>query len=134
LLEIVRAVAGYRHQDLLEKGLDVCIHEISERRHRLHGLCERRARHLCCAPWDLNEKPDRGTLGTEDGLHGRAALPTDRCHLDDAAVGINRHRRDDTAVGEEYMVERTISVHEDLPAIAAYVFQLRHKLLEIRRW
>ena len=32
------------------------------------------------------------------------------------------------------MVERTISVHEDLPAIAAYVFQLRHKLLEIRRW
>ena len=59
---------------------------------------------------------------------------TDRCHLDDAAVRINRHHRDDTAVGEEYMVERTIGVHQDLPAFAANVFKLRHKPLEIGRW
>ena len=32
------------------------------------------------------------------------------------------------------MVERTISVHEDLPALAANVFKLRHKLLEIAGW
>jgi hypothetical protein len=38
-------------------------------------------------------------------------LPTDRCHLNDSAISINRHHRGDTAVGEEYMVERTISVH-----------------------
>jgi hypothetical protein len=29
------------------------------------------------------------------------------------------------------MVERTISVHKDLPAMAANVFKLRHKLLDI---
>ena len=64
----------------------------------------------------------------------RATLPTDRCHLNDAAVRINRHHRDDTAIGEEYMVERTISVHEDLPALAANLFKLRHKPLEIAGW
>src|ERR1700736_5137748 len=76
---------------------------------------------------------------TEDTLapktvHARATLPTDRCHLNDTAVRINRHHRDDTAVGEEYMVERTISIHQDLFAFAAYLFKLRHKLLEIGGW
>ena len=28
------------------------------------------------------------------------------------------------------MIERTISVHQDLFAFAAYLFKLRHKLLE----
>src|SRR5450631_3875556 len=134
LLEAVRTVARYRHHDLLEKGLDVSEHEISEGRHRPHGPCERRARHLCCVPRDLDEKPDGGSLSTEDGLHTRATLPTDRCHLNNAAVRINRHHRDDTAVGEEYIVERTISVHKDLLALAANVFKLRHKLLEIGGW
>ena len=32
------------------------------------------------------------------------------------------------------MVKRPISVHKDLPAMAANVFKLRHKLLEIRGW
>ena len=32
------------------------------------------------------------------------------------------------------MVERTISIHQDLPAFAAYLFKLRHKLLEIGGW
>ena len=59
------------------------------------------------------------------------ALPSDRCHLDDTAVRINRHHRDDTAVGEEYMVERAIGVHQDLRAFAANSFKLRHKPLEI---
>jgi hypothetical protein len=67
-------------------------------------------------------------------LHTSATLPADRCHLNDAAVSIDRHRRDDTAVGEEYMIERTISVHQDLFAFAAYLVKLRHKLLEIRGW
>jgi hypothetical protein len=31
------------------------------------------------------------------------------------------------------MVERTISVHEDLRALAANLFKLRHKPLEIAR-
>src|SRR5215468_8313784 len=107
----MRTVAGYTHQDLLEKGLDVSVHETSEGRHRLHGPCERRARHPCRIPRDLDEKPDGGTLGTEDGLHSRTTLPTHRCHLYDTAIRINRRRRDDAAVGEEHMVERTISVH-----------------------
>ena len=68
------------------------------------------ARDIFCAPRDLDEKPDGGGLGTDDGLHTRATLPPDRCHLNDTAVRINRHHRDDTAVGEEYMVERTIGV------------------------
>jgi hypothetical protein len=96
--------------------------------------CECRARHLCCAPRDLDEIAGGGTLGTEGSLHSRTTLPTDRCHLDDAAICINRHHRDDTAVGEKYMVERTISVHQDLLAFAAYVFKLRHDLLEIGGW
>ena len=31
------------------------------------------------------------------------------------------------------MIERTISIHQDLSAVAAYLFKLRHKLLEIGR-
>src|SRR5271169_895639 len=131
LLETVRPVARHRHQDLLEKGLDVSVHQGSERRHRSHGPGKGRARHPCCAPGDLDEKPDGGALGTEDGLHTRAALPTDRRHLNDTAVRIDRHYRDDTAVREEYMVERTISIHQDLPAFATDLLKLRHDLLEI---
>ena len=134
LLEAVRTVARHRHQDLLEKGVNVSGHEISEGRHRLHRPCEGRARHLGCAARDLDQKPDRGSLGAEEGLHTRATLPTDRCHLNDAAVRINRDHRDDTAIGEEDMVERTISVHENLPALAANVFKLRHEPLEIAGW
>src|ERR1700719_3109438 len=101
LLEAVRTVARYRHQDLFEKRIDVSVHEISEGRHRLHGPYEGRARHLCCASRNLDEKPGGGTFGTEDGFHIRETLPTDRCHLNDTAVRINRHHRDDTAIGEE---------------------------------
>src|ERR1700694_4658969 len=57
LLETVGTVARYRHHDLLEKSVDVSVHETSEGRHRLHSACERRARYLCCAPRDLDEKP-----------------------------------------------------------------------------
>jgi hypothetical protein len=131
LLEAVGTVACYRHHDLLKKGLDVSVHKTSEGRHRFHGPCKRGARHLCCAPRDLDKKPDGGTLGTEDGLHTRTTLPSDRCHLNDAAVLINRYDGDDTAIREEYVVERTIGVHEDLLALAANVFKLRHKPLEI---
>jgi hypothetical protein len=134
LLEAVRTIARYRHHDLFEKGLYVSVHETTEGRHRLHGPCERWARHLCCAPRDLDEKPDGSTLGTEDGLYTRATLPTDCCHLNDTAVRINRYDRDYTAVWEEYMVERTVGVHEDLLALAANLFKLRHKLLEIAGW
>jgi hypothetical protein len=62
-------------------------------------------------PEDLNEKPDGGALGTEDGLHSRAPLLADPCRLNDTAVLINYHRRDDTAVGEEHTIEHTIHVH-----------------------
>jgi len=91
-------------------------------------------RHLCRAPWELDEKPDRGTLGTQNGLHSSATFTTDRRHLNDAAVCINRHRRDDTAVREEYVIERTVSVHQDLFAFATYLFKPRRKLLEIGGW
>src|ERR1700730_8473037 len=131
LLEAVRTVARHRHQDLLEKGVNVSEHEISEGRHRLHRPCEGRARYLGCAARDLYQKPDRGCLGAEEGLHTRATLPPDRCHLNDAAVRINRDHRDDTAIGEKDMFERTISVHEDLPALAADLLKLRHESFEI---
>jgi hypothetical protein len=134
LLEAVRTVASHRHQDLLEKGVNVSGYEISEGRHRLHRPYESRARHLGCATRDLDQKPDRGSLGAEEGLHTRAALPTNRCHLNDAAVRINRDHGDDAAIGEEDMVERTISVHQNLPALAANVFKLWHESLEIAGW
>jgi len=134
LLKAVRTVARYRHQDLLEKGLGISVHEAPERRDRRHRPGERRTRHLRRAAGELDEKPDGGILGTQDGLHGRATLPADRCHFNDAAVRIHRHCRDDTDVGEEYMVERTIGVHQDLLALAADLFKLRHKLLEIGGW
>jgi hypothetical protein len=85
-------------------------------------------------PGDLDHEPDRGGLGAEEGLHTRATLPTDRCRLNDAAVRINRDHRHDPAIGEEDMVERTVSVHENLPALAANVLQLRHESLEIAGW
>jgi len=61
----------------------------------------------------------------------RATFPTDRCHLNDAAVSVKRHRRDNTDVGEEDMVQRTISVYQDLLALAANLFKFRHEPLEI---
>jgi hypothetical protein len=134
LLEVVRTVARHRHEDLLEKGVNVSGHKISEGRHRRHRAYEGRPRHLGCAARDLDQKPDRGSLGAEEGLHPGATLPTNRCHLNDAAVRINRHHRDDTAIGEEDMVERTIGVHENLPALAANVFKLRHESREIAGW
>ena len=134
LLETVRAIARDRHHDLLEKGEDVGVVEVSEGWHRAHGSCEYRARHPRGGSRDLDEKPGGGTLGAQDGLHTGATLPADRCHFDDAAVRINRHHRDDTAIGKEYMVERTIRVHEDLLALAANMLELRHEPLEVSRW
>jgi hypothetical protein len=134
LLETVRAIARDRHHDLLEKGLDVCVVEISEGRHRPHGSCEYRTRHPRGSSGDLDEKPGGGTLGAQGGLHAGATLPADRCHFDDGAIRIDRHHRDDTAIGKEYMVERTIRVHEDLLASAANMLELRHKPLEVSRW
>jgi hypothetical protein len=81
----------------------------------------------------LDEELSRRDLGTEDGCHTGATLPSDRCHLDDTAVRIHRQNRHDPAIGEVYVVERTISVHENLLALAANVFKLRHELLEIAR-
>jgi hypothetical protein len=49
------------------------------------------------------------------------------------AVRVNRKYRDDPVIGEEDIVERTVSVHENLFALAANVFKLRHKPLEIAR-
>jgi hypothetical protein len=43
-------------------------------------------------------------------LHGRAALPSDRRHLDDAAVHIDGHHRDDATVREKYVLERAVGV------------------------
>jgi hypothetical protein len=67
-------------------------------------------------------------------LHTGATLPADRCHLNNTAVLINRHHRDDPAVGEENMVEGTISIHQDLLALTTDVFKLRQQLLEIGGW
>src|SRR5579864_1934489 len=91
LLEVVRAVARHRHQDLLEKGLGVSVHETMERRLRLHGSGERRPRHSRRISRDLHEQPDGGNGGPEDGLHRSATLPADRRRLNDAAVRINRN-------------------------------------------
>jgi hypothetical protein len=82
----------------------------------------------------LDQKPDRGSLGAEERLHTRATLSTDRCHLNDAAVRIKSDHRDDTAIGGEDVVERTISVHENLPALAANLFKLWHEPFKIARW
>ena len=71
-------------------------------------------------------------LGTEDSLHIGEALPSDRCHLDNSAVRINRHHRDDSAVREEDVVECTVGVHQDLRALATNLFKVRHKPLELR--
>jgi hypothetical protein len=64
-------------------------------------------------------------------LYTAEPLSTDCCHLDDAAVLINRDDGDDTAIREEYLIERTVRVHEDLLGVAGDVFKLRHEPLEI---
>jgi hypothetical protein len=50
LLEAVRTVARHRHQDLLQKGLNVSGHEPSEGGHRIHRPCKGRPRNLGRAP------------------------------------------------------------------------------------
>ena len=114
--------------------MEVSVHQSSEGRHRRHGLGKRSARHLGRTPRDLDQKPDGGALGADDGLHSGATLPADRCYLNDAAVRINRHRRANPAVGEEYVVERTIGVDQKLLTFAGYAFKLRHKPPEVGGW
>jgi PAS domain-containing protein len=92
------------------------------------------ARDILAAPpgiWTRSRTEE--VLAPEDGLHRRATLPADGRHLDDAAVGVDRHHRDDTGIGEIYEVERTIGVHQDLPALIGQLFQLRRQALEIGR-
>jgi len=67
-------------------------------------------------------------------LKTRATLPADGRHFNDIAVRINRHYRNNSVVREVDMVEGTISLHEDLFALAADLFKLRHKPLEVARW
>src|SRR5258706_4442924 len=54
LLKAMHTVAPRRHQDLLDKGVNIIGHEILEGRDRLHRPCEGRARHLGCAARDLD--------------------------------------------------------------------------------
>jgi hypothetical protein len=82
----------------------------------------------------LDEKSDGRLPGTEDGLKTRATLPADGRHFNDIAVCINRHYRNNSVVREVDMVEGTISLHQDLFALAADLFKLRHKPLEVARW
>src|SRR5262249_31538423 len=123
----MRTVARSRYQELLGKRLDVSVYEASEGRHLSRGPCKCRARYLCCAPWDLNPIPGGGPACAEHRLHARAALPPNRCHFNGAAVGMHRHHRDDTAIQEEDMIERTVSLRQDLLAAARDVFKIRHK-------
>lgn len=51
------------------------------------------------------------------------SLPSDHC-----PVRINRRHRDDTAVGEEYVAARTISVHDGLRSPTANLITLRQIL------
>jgi hypothetical protein len=88
LLEAVRTVARTRHHDLLQKGEDVSGHEISEGRHRDHRSCEGRARHLSCAPRDLDDKPNGGTLGPEEGAAQRVWLTGQRAPFRNTIVGL----------------------------------------------
>ena len=131
LFEAMRTVACNRNEDLLEKCLDVSVREISERWDSSHSPRERRPGHLCRAPGDLDQEPGRRHFGAQDGLHARATLPANRCHLDGAAVRIDRQDRDDAAIGEEDMIERTIGVHQDLLGVAWNAFKLRQKPFEI---
>src|SRR6202022_4835243 len=103
--------------------MDVSVHKTSEGRHRTPSPSENRTRHLCCAPRDSDEETGGGTLGTEDGLHPRTTLSTNRCHLKGAAVGINCHDRDDTAIREEYIVEGPIGALEALLGFAANMYR-----------
>ena len=72
---------------------------------------------------------DRGSLAAPPtGSSGAVTRPR---FPQNVACGFPAPR---TAIGKKYLVERTISVHEDLLAMAANVFKLRHKPLEIAGW
>jgi hypothetical protein len=120
----VRPVARYRHQDLFEKGLDIGVHEISEGWHRAQGTGESGTRYFRCAPRNLDEQSDGGTLGAEDGLETRATLSADRCHFYDTAVFIDSDHRDDATIREKNIVERAIGVQQDLTVLAGNRFKL----------
>jgi hypothetical protein len=82
----------------------------------------------------LYQKPGGRLSGTEKGLHWCATLAAHRCHLDDVAIGINRHDRDYAAVGEEDMIERSVYVQQYLPPLAVNELEVGHKPLEVTRW
>jgi hypothetical protein len=56
------------------------------------------------------------------------------CLCDATAVNLRRNCSGLDWIGEEDMVERTIGVYENLPALAANVFKLRHESREIAGW
>jgi hypothetical protein len=76
-------------------------------------------------PGELDQQPEGGLLGAENGFHSSATFPADRRHLNDVAVRINRYYRGNTAIGEAHMINRTISIHQDLAALADNVLKLR---------
>jgi hypothetical protein len=67
-------------------------------------------------------------------LETRATLSADRGHFDGTPVGIHRHHRDDTDVWKKNIIERAISVQQDLTRSAGNPFKLRQQPLEIAGW
>jgi hypothetical protein len=82
----------------------------------------------------LDQKPNGRTLGVESCLEAGAAFPANRRHLYDAAVFVNGHDRDDTPIGKENRIERTVSIQQNFSQLTGNWFKVRHEASEITRW
>ena len=133
LFEAVRSVAPGRHHHLLQEGVHVRKHEAAKGRHRIHGPREGRPSHPCRGSRHLHQQARRGGLGAEHRLKPGAAFAADRGHLDDAAVGVDRHHRDYPAVWKIDVVERAVRVDEDLLAVALDKLEVGKELFEVAR-
>ena len=129
----MRAVARSRHQNLFEKGLHVAF--MRPRNEGIDPMARvNAARDIFAA------LPGIWTKSLTDEVLARniACTPLQPSRpmvaISDPAVFINCHHRNHTAIREEHVVKRTISVHEDLLAFARNVFELRHKPPEIAGW
>jgi hypothetical protein len=63
----------------------------------------------------LDKESHRGKRRAEDSSKAGAALSTNRRHLNDVAVRINRNDGKDAAIWKEDVMNRTIDVDENVP-------------------
>ena len=128
LREVVRTVAAGRDHDLLEKGVDVRIHQGTEGRNIVHRFREHATREAGRRAGQLDQQTRRRHFGPEHGLKPGSAFASDGRHFDDGSVRINGDHGNYAAVGKVDVLERLIRIRQDLMTLARDPLSRRENL------